>query len=122
MMAGETLSQVLGQQYERMLIRQAETIRDWPVGQERTELAEIHARTALLDQTRRQVSQATLTRVYAILSFVMPRGNAFDGEPAPLAELEREAGWETAYHEQLKRQICPECGDGVCPVEDDPRS
>lgn len=29
--------------------------------------------------------------------------------------------WEAAYHEQLRRPICAECGDGLCPVEDDRR-
>lgn len=118
-MPSDTLSQVLGNQYERLLIRQAETIRDWPAGRERTEQAEIHIRTALLDQIRRQISQATQSRVYSILNFVMPADAAYNGEPTPLAELAREAEWETAYHDQLERQSCPECGDGLCPVEDD---
>jgi hypothetical protein len=116
-MPGELLSEVLGKQYERMLVRQAETIRDWPTGRERIEQAQIHVRTALLDQLRRQITQSTLSRVYSILSYVMPDETAFDREATPLADLEREAAWETAYHEQLDRQSCPECGDGICPGE-----
>jgi hypothetical protein len=112
------LIHVLGRQYEELLIRQAETIRDWPPGRERTEYAEIHVRTALLDQICRQVSQATLNRIYSILSFVMPDDGTFDGEPMPLAELERESEWEAAYHEQIKRRSCPECGDGTCPTDE----
>ena len=117
-MPGDNLSQTLGNQYEQLLVRQAETIRDWPVGRERTEQAQVHVRTALLDQMRRQVSQATLTRCYSILSFVMPKAAAHEGESTPLPELEREADIETTYYQQLERQSCPECGDGVCPAHE----
>ena len=48
----------------------------------------------------------------------MPADAAFTDETAPLAELERETGVEAAYFEQLERQSCPECGDGICPADE----
>jgi hypothetical protein len=48
----------------------------------------------------------------------MPEEATLEGDPMPLAELEREAEIETAFYQQLDRQSCPECGDGICPVEE----
>src|SRR3972149_1075595 len=106
-MPRSSLSQTLDQQYEELLVRQAETIRDWSAGPERTQQAEIHIRTALLDQLRGRVSQDVLFRVYTTLNFAMPDIAPLEDEPVPLAELEREAAWEIAYHEQLEGQTRP---------------
>jgi hypothetical protein len=65
-----------------------------------------------------RIGDETQYRVYSILSFVMPDDGAFLDEPTPLSELEKEAEIEAAYYEQLARQCCPDCGDGLCPAED----
>jgi hypothetical protein len=41
-----------------------------------------------------------------MLSFAMP------------ADHTKRDELEDAYREQLDRQICPECGDGLCPVHE----
>jgi hypothetical protein len=117
-MPSESLAQALQAQHERAIIRQAETIRDWSISRERREQAEIHIRSALWERGLGRISDETQYRVYSILSFVMPRDAAFENEVAPLAELEPEPDIEAAYYEQLDRQSCPECGDGICPVEE----
>jgi hypothetical protein len=115
-MALPTLAQALQEQHETTVIRQAETIRDWRPGPERTKQAETHVRTVLWEQSIGRISQATQYRVYSILSFVMPDDAPIQGESAPVAKLESEADWERAYREQLEQRSCPECGDGVCPT------
>ena len=114
-----TLSQALREQHEATMIRQAEIIRDWRMSRERHEQAMIHVRSALWERGFGRISDETQSRVYSILSFVMPDDAAFANEPTPLAELEKEGDIEAAYYEQLDQQSCPECGDGICPVEDD---
>jgi hypothetical protein len=113
-MPAHSLSQTLQALHEAALVRQAETIRDWPIPRERREQAGIHLRLALWERGLGHISEATQYRVYSILSFVMPDDAAYVDEQVPLEELEREAEWEAAYHEQLRRQSCPECGDGIC--------
>lgn len=117
-MGPSTLTQALREQHEATMIRQAETICQWPVGRDRHEQAMIHVRSALWERGLGRISDESLYRVYSILSFAMPDDAAFENEPTPLAELEKEADIETAYYEQLERQSCSECGDGLCPVED----
>jgi hypothetical protein len=117
-MALQTLAQALQEQHEAAVIRQAEMIRDWRAGPERTKQAETYVRSVLWEQSIGRVGQATQYRVYSILSFVMPADAAIQGEPLPVARLESEADWERAYHEQLEQRSCPECGDGMCPVEE----
>jgi hypothetical protein len=113
-----SLAQALQAQHERAMIRQAETIRDWPILRERRDQAEIHVRSALWERGLGRISDETQYRVYSLLSFAMPNEATVDNGPAPLAELEPETDIEAAYYEQLDRQSCPECGDGICPVED----
>lgn len=115
-MTATNLKQALADLHADAMVRQAETIRDWPAGEERTKQAEVHVRAALLDQIHGHIAEDVLCRVYSVLSFVMPDDAATDGKRPPLPELEREAEWEAAYHEQLARQECPECGDGDCRV------
>ena len=117
-MSPESLTQVLQAQHERAMIRQAETIRDWPIARERQEQAEIQVRSALWERGLGRISDETQYRVYSILSFAMPNDDPVENGPAPLAELEPETDIETAYYEQLERQSCPECGDGICPVDE----
>lgn len=116
-MPPESLAQVLQAQCERAMIRQAETIRDWSIAHERQEQAEIHVRSALRERGLGRISDETQYCVYSILSFAMPNDAAVETVPEPLAELEPETDIEVAYYEQLERQSCPECGDGICPVE-----
>lgn len=117
-MLPESLAQALQAQHERAMIRQAETIRDWPILRERRDQAEIHVRSALWERGLGRISDETQYHVYSILSFAMPNDAAIDNGPAPLAELEPETDIEAVYYEQLDRQSCPECGDGICPVEE----
>jgi hypothetical protein len=117
-MSRKNLNHVLDEQFAELLVCQAETIRSWPNATERFEQAEIHVRTALLEQIRGRITQETQCRVYSILSFVIPADGAFEGDPQPLAELEREADWERAYHEQLQRRFCEDCGEGICRAEE----
>jgi hypothetical protein len=117
-MPQESLTQILQSQHERAIIRQAETIRDWPIARERQEQAEIQVRSVLWDRGLGRISNETQYRVYSILSFALPNDAAIENEPAALAELEPEMDIEAAFYEQLDRQSCPECGDGVCPVEE----
>lgn len=112
-----SLAQAVRQARELALVQQAELIRDWPQGPQRVEQAEIHVRLVLWEQGIARISQAAQHRVYSILSFVMPSDAAFHDEQIPLAELERETGVEAAYFEQLARQSCSECGDGLCPAD-----
>lgn len=115
-----TLSQALREEHEATMIRQAETIQQWGVRRERHEQAMIHVRLALFEQGTGRISAATQYRIYSILNFVMPEDAAFENESTPLPELDRESDIEAAYYEQLDRQSCPKCGDGICPVEDHP--
>lgn len=117
-MPDRTLSQALRQRHEAALIEQAETIHRWPIGRERHEQAIIHIRSTLWERGLGRISDETQYRVYSILNFALPDEAAFENEPAPLPELEPETDIEAAYYEQLERQSCPECGDGICPVED----
>ena len=117
-MPPESLAQVLQAQHERAMIRQAETIRDWPIARERQEQAEIQIRSTLWERGLGRISDETQYRVYSVLSFAMPNDERVENGPAPLAELEPETDIETAYYEQLERQSCPECGDGICPVDE----
>ena len=120
-MTAANLREALRELHADALIRQAETIRDWPAGRERHEQAEIHVRFALWENTMGRISQATQSRVFSLLHIALPDAADFTDEATPLEVLEREAEWEQAYHEQLERQSCPECGDGACPVDETPR-
>ena len=117
-MTPDNLKEALHDLHADALIRQAETIRDWPAGPERHEQAAIHVRYAVWEQTMGRITDETKQTVFSILCFALPDTTDFTDEPTPLDVLEREAEWELAYHEQLERQNCPECGDGVCPVEE----
>jgi len=114
-MPDASLSQALRQEHELTLVRQAELIRDWPPEPQRCEQAEIHVRLALWEQGIGRISRTAQHRVYSILSFVMPDDAEFPDEKAPLNQLDRETDVEAAYHKQLERRSCPECGDGLCP-------
>jgi hypothetical protein len=117
-MTRNNLRSALDEIHADAMVRQAETIRDWPIAPERHHHAMIHVRLALWEQQIGRVSDDVLQRVYSILHFVMPDDGAFADEAPPLETLEREAEWELAYHDQLQRQLCEECGDGLCPVDD----
>jgi hypothetical protein len=113
-----TLAQALRDEHEAAMIRQAEIICRWPIGRERHEQAMILVRAALWERGLGRITDATQYRIYSILNFAMPEEATLEGDPMPLAELEREAEIETAFYQQLDRQSCPECGDGICPVEE----
>lgn len=100
------------------LIRQATIVRDWPDGPDRAEQAKKLIRAALVEWATGRISQETESQIYTILNFAMPDGTAYQDGSRPLAEPEREAEWEAAYHEQLEYRSCPECGDGICPAGD----
>jgi hypothetical protein len=117
-MTSMSLSEAVQAQHEATLIRQAETIRDWPITRERQEVAEIHIRMTLWERGLDRISDETQHRVYSILSFAMPVETAYAERSTSLAELEKEPNIEAAYYEQLDRLSCLECGDGLCPVEE----
>jgi hypothetical protein len=63
-MPPESLAQVLQAQHERItMIRQGETIREWPIARERQEQAEIQARSALWEKGFGRISDETQIRV-----------------------------------------------------------
>jgi hypothetical protein len=117
-MPSESLAQALQAQHERAMIRHAETIRDWPIALERRQQAEIQIRSATWERGLGRISDETQYRVYSILNFAMPNDATLENGSMPLAELEPETDIEAAYYEQLDRQSCPECGDGICPAEE----
>jgi hypothetical protein len=121
-MSPQPLAQALQAQHEAAMIGQAETIRRWQEPRERLRQAEIHVRLALFEQQGGRISSEAKSKIFALLHFAMPDAAAYIDEPRLLRELQRETAWEAAYHEQLTRSSCPECGDGLCPNDDDPRS
>jgi hypothetical protein len=120
-MSDVSLAQALQAHREAAMIGQAETILHWPERQERLAQAEIHVRQALLEEQNGRISSAVKVKVFSLLHFAMPDVATYTEEPALLPELEQGTDWEAAYHEQLQQRSCPECGDGLCPVDDDPR-
>jgi hypothetical protein len=120
-MSFRPLAEALQTQHEAAMIAQAETIHHWPEPRERLSQAEIHVRLALLEQQSGRISGAAKSKIFALLRYAMPDPSTYTDEPRLLPELEREAAWEAAYHEELSRRSCQECGDGLCPNDDDPR-
>ena len=111
-----SLAQALTDQHQTDMIRRAELIRDWPPGPERNEQAEAQVRLALFECPVR-IDDATRYRIYSILNFVMPDNSWRAGDQVPDEVLEQQAVWEIEHQKQLEQRSCPECGDGVCPVE-----
>lgn len=112
----KTLAEALRSQHEEDMIRRAELIRDWQPGDERNDLAMMHVRQAL-HECPRHIDDKTRYRIYSILNFVMPDDSWHQGEQVPDEVLEEQAAWEIEYQKQLEQRSCPECGDGVCPVD-----
>lgn len=115
-MAHDSLRKRLFEQHESDMVRMAEMIRDWGPGTERTHSAEMFVRQALFE-TPSRISQETQYRIYSILSFVMPEDAAYADEPTPEPVLDKQAEMERLYQQQLDQRSCPECGDGMCPVD-----
>lgn len=111
------LGEALRQLHADAMIGQAEFIGSWPDENERNEEAMNHVRLALWEQEMGRITELIKYRIYSTLSFVMPVDDAFQEGPTSLETLEREAEWELAYHAQLDRRGCSECGDGICPEE-----
>ena len=109
------LAQALRENYEHHLLAQAQLIRDWPEGPERTAAAESHVRLALFESGIR-IDESTRYRIYSLLSFVMPEGACWADEPTPDTVLSDQAAWELEHQRQLQQRSCPECGDGCCPT------
>ena len=57
------------------LLTAAETIRDWPAGEERIEFARRHIREAMLLGTIGRISQAEESRIFTLLTFAMPQAD-----------------------------------------------
>ena len=54
------------------MVAEAELIRDWPEGEDRTEYAMRHLREARLQNVLGNLTQHEQYRVFSILSFAMP--------------------------------------------------
>lgn len=111
-----SLRQRLFDQHESDMVRLAEIIRDWEPGTERDHSAEIFVRQALFE-TPARISQATQYRIYSLLSFVMPDDATYVEEETPEPVLDKQAEMARLYQEQLDQRSCPECGDGMCPID-----
>jgi hypothetical protein len=83
------LGSILRQMRADCLIREAETIRDWPNGEERTEYAARHLREARLHNVLGSLTEREQYRIYSILSFAMPADAPRHGERPPDDGLER---------------------------------
>ena len=81
-MAGN-LAGILRQMRAKCLIRQAETIRDYPPGDERTQAAKSHVRQMMLQRTLVNISQQEEFRILSILHFVMLSDAPFENERPP---------------------------------------
>jgi hypothetical protein len=117
-----SLAQAIQSQREATLLHQAETIRDWPSMHERQQQAEIHVRMALSERRLGRISEQVQQKVYSILNFALLNKATYMDVSMPLPELESERDIEAAYYQQLERRSCPECGDGICPVDDERRT
>lgn len=104
----KSLTQALANERSDSLLRQAAIIRDWADGPDRATAAQALIRESFVAWATGQITQETESKLYTVLSFAMPNGQA----AATQAD-------EEAYQQQLERQYCPECGDGMCPVERD---
>jgi hypothetical protein len=111
-MSPAKLQEALRDLHADAMIRQAQIIHDWPAGPERDEHAATHVRFALWEQNMGRITDETKQAIFSTLCFALPAVTDFTDGSTPLETLEREADWELAYHDQLDRQQCPECGDG----------
>ena len=66
------LSVILRHRRVDALFADAEVIRDYPEGPERTVQAELLIREAMYQRAVRRITHEEASRVYSILSFVMP--------------------------------------------------
>lgn len=80
----ETLPAILRRQRIESLIAQAETIRDYPDGQERIDEAETHKRQARLERTLGNITSHEEHRIFSILSFAMPKDAPAAHEQPPI--------------------------------------
>jgi hypothetical protein len=111
----ETLAGRLHALHAEHVVRSAEIIRDWPDTLERLDQAIIYIREAMYLCTVNRISYVEESRIFSILSFAMPTHATVENEPNVLNQPD---AYEAAYNEQLERRSCPECGDGICPVDE----
>ncbi len=102
-----SLPAALARVHKESLLKQAAMVRDWEDGPQRAEQAKALIRQALVEWATGRISQETESKLYVILDFAMPGHCSNDSEK-----------YATAYQQQLARQHCAECGDGICPGGD----
>jgi hypothetical protein len=110
----DKLGRILRQMRADCMIREAETIRDWPEGQERFEFALSHLREARLQNLLGNVTEREQYRIYSILSFAMPAdAPAFDEAPPAHVDAEPPAEMQQTPPEELTCQLgCEACDAG----------
>jgi hypothetical protein len=81
-MAGN-LAGILRRMRAESLIRQAETIRDYPPGDERTHAAESHVRETMLQRTLANITRQEEYQIFSILHFLMPSDAPFENDRPP---------------------------------------
>ena len=102
------------------LVRQVETIRDYPAGHERIAEAEKYIREAMLQHTLDMITEEEKYRILSILHFAMPDGtSSFDESPpidlqeAPAVDAEADPFFDAACF-----LGCPACDEGGRMVDD----
>ncbi len=81
-------------------------VRDWQDGPERAEQAKLLIRQVLVEWATGKISQETESQLYTILEFAMPGHQGGERDD-----------FSAEYQQQLNRQQCVDCGDGVCPTD-----
>ena len=114
------LSATLREMRATSLVRQAETIRDYPAGPERIVEAETYIREAMLQCILGNITQEDKYRVFSILHFAMPSDAPSAQEHPPVnpddnppAEPEEQIPFDAACF-----LGCPACDEGGRMVDD----
>jgi hypothetical protein len=96
------------------MVAEAETIRDWPEGEDRTDYAMRHLREARLHNVLGNLSQQEQYRIFSILSFAMPSlFFADDDALPPKSDVDARSELQKMPEAQLTCEIgCEACEGG----------
>jgi hypothetical protein len=97
-MTAESLSSALQIEHEQSMLRQAEMIQRCKDLRVREEHATIHIRQTLQERGLGRISEETKDRIYVLLSFALPRNNAYADIPEPLSGLDNHEAHEAFFH------------------------